>query len=140
MNMMKFLPPRLRAPVNMIVGGSVITVIGVILNGWVAAAFLIPFVVIFTAWYYVLGGGDSDLAAVVLGQGDERQAYRRLRMQALVGRVLSLAVGVISIVAVAVKATLWPVLVLVGLLPLTLLAGWAMYREHPDGREQQVGH
>jgi hypothetical protein len=33
MNMMKFLPPRLRAPVSMIVGGSVITVIGVILNG-----------------------------------------------------------------------------------------------------------
>ena len=61
-------------------------------------------------------------------------------MQALVGRVLSLAVGVISIVAVAAKATLWPVFVLVGLLPLTILAGWAMYREHPDGREQQVGH
>src|SRR5580700_3422333 len=70
MNMMKFLPPRLRAPVSMIVGGSVITVIGVILNGWVAAAFLIPFAVICTVWYYVLGGGDSDLAAVFLGQGD----------------------------------------------------------------------
>jgi hypothetical protein len=138
--MMKFLPPRLRTPVRMLVGGSVITVIGVIINGWMAAAFLIPFVVIFTVWYYVLGGGDSDLAAVVLGQGDERQAYRRLRMQALMGRVLSLAVGVVSIVAVAVKATLWPVLVLVGLLPLTLLAGWVLYREHPDGREQQVGH
>jgi hypothetical protein len=138
--MMKFLPPRLRTPVRMLVGGSVITVIGVIINGWVAAAFLIPFVVIFTVWYYVLGGGDSDLAAVVLGQGDERQAYRRLRMQALMGRVLSLAVGVISIVAVAVKATLWPVLLLVGLLPVTLLAGWVLYREHPDGREQQVGH
>ena len=139
MNMMKFLPPRLRAPVNMIVGGSVITVIGVILNGWVAAAFLIPFTIICTAWYYVLGGGDSDLAAVLLGRGDERQAYRRLRMQALVGRVLSLAVGVICIAAVAAKATLWPVFVLVGLLPLTILAGWLIYREHPGGREQQVG-
>ena len=139
MNRMKFLPPRLRAPVNMIVGGSVITVIGVILNGWVAAAFLIPFTIICTAWYYVLGGGDSDLAAVLLGRGDERQAYRRLRMQALVGRVLSLAVGVICIAAVAAKATLWPVFVLVGLLPLTILAGWLIYREHPGGREQQVG-
>jgi hypothetical protein len=138
--MMKFLPPRLRAPVNMLVGGSVITVIGVIVNGWMAAAFLIPFVIICTAGYYVLGGGDSDLAAVFLGQGDERQSYRRLRMQALVGRVLSLAVAVISIVAVAVKATLWPVLVLVGLLPLTILAGWVIYREHPGAGEQPTGN
>jgi len=140
MNMLKFLPPRLRIPVRMFVGGSVMTVVGVIISGWVAAAFLVPFVIIVTVWYYHLGGGDSDVAAVVLGQGDERQAYRRLRMQALVGRVLSMAVAVISVVAVAVKATLWPIAVLVALLPLTLLAGWVLYREHPGGREQQVGH
>ena len=140
MNMLKFLPPRLRIPVRMFVGGSVMTVVGVIISGWVAAAFLVPFVIIVTVWYYHLGGGDSDVAAVVLGQGDERQAYRRLRMQALVGRVLSMAVAVISVVAVAVKATLWPIAVLVALLPLTLLAGWVLYREHPGGRERQVGH
>ena len=70
----------------------------------------------------------------------ETRAYRRLKMQALVGRVLSLAVAVISIVAAGAKVTLWPVAVLVALIPLSLLAGWAMYREHPDGREQQVGH
>ncbi len=138
--MMKFLPPRLRMPVQMIVGGAIVTVISVIITGWVAAAFLVPFVVIAAAWYYYLGGGDSDVAAVVLGRGDERQAYRRLRMQALVGRVLSLGVAVISIVAVGTKVALWPVAVLVALIPLSLLAGWAMYREHPDGREQQVGH
>src|ERR1700726_4039210 len=115
MRMMKFLPPRLQMPVQMLVGGSVMTVVGVIISGWVAAAFLVPFVVIVTAWYYYLGGGDSDVAAIVLGQGDERQAYRRLRMQALVGRVLSLAVAVISVVTVAVKATLWPIAVLVAL-------------------------
>src|ERR1700733_7897431 len=140
MNMLKFLPPRLRIPVRMFVGGSVMTVVGVIISGWVAAAFLVPFVIIVTVWYYHLGGGDSDVAAVVLGQGDERQAYRRLRMQALVGRVLSMAVAVISVVAVAVKATLWPIAVLVALLPLTLLEGWVLYREHPGGRERQVGH
>ncbi|MFZ0189899.1 MAG: hypothetical protein WAL72_23500 [Streptosporangiaceae bacterium] len=138
--MMKFLPPRLRMPVQMIVGGAIVTVISVIITGWAAAAFLVPFVIIAAAWYYYLGGGDSDAAAVVLGRGDERQAYRRLRMQALVGRVLSLAVAVISIVAVGAKVTLWPIAVLVALIPLSLLAGWAMYREHPDGRGQQVGH
>ena len=71
--MMKFLPPRLRMPVQMMVGGSIVTVIGVIFSGWV-------------------------------------------------------------------KITLWPLVVLVALIPLSLLAGWALYREHPGGREQQAGH
>jgi uncharacterized membrane protein len=49
-------------------------VISVIVTGSVAAAFLVPFVIIAAAWYCYLGGGDSDAAAVVLGRGDERQA------------------------------------------------------------------
>ena len=140
MRMMKFLPPRLQMPAQMLVGGSVMTVVGVIISGWMAAAFIVPFVVIVTAWYYYLGAGDSDVAAVVLGHGDERQAFRRLQMQALAGRVLSLGIAVVSIAAVAAKATLWPVAVLVGLIPVSLLVGWTLYREHPDGHQQQIRH
>ena len=79
MNMLKFLPPRLRIPVRMFVGGSVMTVVGVIISGWVAAAFLVPFVIIVTVWYYHLGGGDSDVAAVVLGQGDAPAGRAQVR-------------------------------------------------------------
>jgi len=59
MTIMKFLPPRLQMPFQMLVVGAVGTAVGVIFWGW---------------------------AAVVLGRGDERQAYRRLQMQALGAR------------------------------------------------------
>jgi hypothetical protein len=140
MTMMKFLPPRLRMPVQMLVVGAVGTAIGVILWGWAALVTILPFTLIVAAWYYYLGGGDSDAAAVVLGHGDERQAYRRLQMQALGGRVLSMGIAVVSIAAVAAKATLWPVVILIGLIPVSLLAGWMLYRERPGPGEQQVGH
>ena len=108
MMMMKFLPPRLRMPVQMLVVGTIGTVFGVIAWGWTATVTILPFTLIVAAWYYVLGGRDSDLSAVVLGRGDERQEYRRLRMQALMGQVMSLAVGVTFIIAVATKTASWP--------------------------------
>ena len=138
--MMKFLPPRLRMPVQMLVVGGVGTVIGVIVWGWVAAVTILPFTLIVAAWYYVLGGTDGDVAAMVLGRGDERQAYRRLRMQALMGQVMSVAVGGTFIVAVATKTTLWPFAVLVPLPVLSLVVGGLIYREHPGAGEQHAGH
>jgi hypothetical protein len=138
MMMMKFLPPRLRMPVQMLVVGTIGTVFGVIAWGWTATVTILPFTLIVAAWYYVLGGRDSDLSAVVLGRGDERQEYRRLRMQALMGQVMSLAVGVTFIIAVATKTASWPFAVLVPLPILSLVAGGLIYRDHPDAR-QRVG-
>src|SRR5487761_1311160 len=103
MTIMKFLPPRLQMPVQMLVVGAVGTAIGVIFWGWAALVTILPFTLVVAA-------------AVVLGHGDERQAYRRLQMQALGGRVLSLGIAAVSLAAVAAKATLWPVAVLVGLI------------------------
>jgi hypothetical protein len=136
--MMKFLPPRLRMPVQMLVVGTIGTVFGVIAWGWTATVTILPFTLIVAAWYYVLGGRDSDLSAVVLGRGDERQEYRRLRMQALMGQVMSLAVGVTFIIAVATKTASWPFAVLVPLPILSLVAGGLIYRDH-SGARQQVG-
>jgi hypothetical protein len=138
MMMMKFLPPRLRMPVQMLVVGTIGTVFGVIAWGWTATVTILPFTLIVAAWYYVLGGRDSDLSAVVLGRGDERQEYRRLRMQALMGQVMSLAVGVTFIIAVATKTASWPFAVLVPLPILSLVAGGLIYRDH-SGARQQVG-
>jgi hypothetical protein len=140
MMMMGFLPPRLRMPVQMLVVGTIGTVIGVIVWGWTALVTILPFTLIVAAWYYVLGGTDSDLSAIVLGRGDERQVYRRLKMQALMGQVMTLGVGVTFIVAFATKATLWPFAVLLPLPFLSLTAGALIYRDHPEGHRQQVGH
>jgi hypothetical protein len=135
--MMKFLPPRLRMPAQMLVVGAIGTVFGVIAWGWTALVSILPFTLIVAAWYYVLGGTDSDLSAIVLGRGDERQEYRRLKMQALMGQVTTLAVGVTFIIAVATKTASWPFAVLVPLPILTLVAGGLIYRE---GAGQRAGH
>jgi hypothetical protein len=140
MRIMKFLPPRLQMPVQLLVAGVIGCTVGGIFWGWAVLVTILPFTLIVATWYYYLGGGDSDAAAVVLGHGDERQAYRRRQMQALGGRVLSLGIAVVSIATVAAKATLWPVAILVGLIPVSLVAGWMLYREHPDGHQQQTGH
>jgi hypothetical protein len=56
----------------------------------------------------VLAGRDSDFAAMLREQAGERQAERRLKLQALVGRVTALAASAAFLAAIAAKATLWP--------------------------------
>jgi hypothetical protein len=77
--------------------------------------------------FLVLGGRDTDAGAAVRRELDERQAQQRLRVQALVGRVLSLGMAVGYVVASATKVTLWPWATLLGLLVVSFLAGWLVY-------------
>jgi hypothetical protein len=53
---------------------------------------------------------------------------------------MTLASAIGYLVAVAVKAPLWPFAIALGLAGVSQLAGWVIYREHPDGGPQQVGH
>jgi hypothetical protein len=138
--MMRSIPPRLRAPVYMLVGGTAIDAIAVAAWGWSSLTSLGPLTVAAAVGYYVLAGRDSDFAAMLREQADERQAYRRLKIQALVGRVMTAAVAVGYLVAVLAKATLWPFVIFLALAGVTFLAGWLVYREHPGAGEQQVGH
>ena len=137
--MTRSIPARLRAPVYMLVGGGAIDAIAVAAWGWRSLISLGPFTIISVVGYYVLAGRDSDFAAMLRDQADERQAYRRLKIQALVGRVMTAAVAVGYLVASLAKVTLWPFAIFVGVAGVTFLAGWAVYREHGAG-EQQVGH
>jgi len=73
-------------------------------------------------------------------QADERQTYRRLKIQALVGRITTLAAVVAYLAAAVAKATLWPFAIFVAVPGVAFLLGWVVYRERNDGREQQVGH
>ncbi len=98
------------------------------------ARYLVPFILAAAAGYYAWAGRDTDMAAVIRHQADERQAYRQLEMQALVGKVMSVAAVVAYLAAFAVKATLWPFAIFVALPGLTLFAGWVIYREHGDGQ------
>jgi hypothetical protein len=122
--------PRLRAPILFAALAAVPLVIGGAAYGWVSVVFVAPIVLAVAVGLYVLGGHDSDTGAVIRRQLDERQASQRLKVQALVGRAMGLAVAVAYSVAVATKATLWPYAVLLGVLALSLVAGWLIYGEH----------
>ena len=138
--MTRSIPPRLRAPVYMLVGGGAIDAIAVAAWGWGSLISLGPLTAAAAVGYYVLTGRDSDFAAMLRDQADERQVYRRLKIQALVGRVTTAAAAVAYLAAALAKATLWPFAIFVGLAGVTFLVGWLVYREHPGAGEQQVGH
>jgi hypothetical protein len=138
--MMKSIPPRLRASVIMLVGGAVITGVSVAAYGWSASLGVAIIAVVASAGYYVVAGRDSDFSAMLREQADERQAYRRLRIQALVGRITTLAAGTAFLAAVAAKITLWPFYIFITVPGVTFLAGWLVYRDHPGTGEQQIGH
>jgi hypothetical protein len=138
--MMRSIPPRLRAPLTMLVGGTVIDAVMVAADGWGALISLGPLTLAAAAGYYVLTGRDIDFAAMLRRQDDERQAYRRLKIQALVGRITTLAAAIALLAAIAAKITLWPFYVFLTVPGITFLAGWAIYRAHGDGAGQQAGY
>jgi hypothetical protein len=137
--MMRSIPPRLRTPLIMLVGGAVIAAVAVATYGWGSLRSLGPFIIVIAAGYYVWAGRDSDIAAMLRYQVDERQAYRRLKIQALVGRVMSGGASLAYLAASAAKATLWPFAIFLALFAVALLAGWVIYRERGDGRDDSPG-
>jgi hypothetical protein len=137
--MTRLIPPRLRAPAGLAVGGTVIAAALLASQGWAAA---IPVEVVFVALatgYYVWGGKDTDLGAVIGSRADERQASMQMRVTALQGKVMTAAAIVAFLSAVAIKATIWPFAVFVALAGISGLAGWAIYREHDDGQDDGAG-
>jgi hypothetical protein len=138
--MMRSIPPRLRAPIYMLAGGAVIDAVVVATYGWGPLLSLGPVTLAAAAGYYVVTGTDSDFAAMLREQDDERQAYRRLKIQALVGRVTTLAAAIALLAAIAAKITLWPFYIFLTVPGVTFLAGWAIYREHGDGAGQRAGY
>lgn len=124
---MNALPPRLRPPIIFVLVALVPLLTGGAAYGWASTVFVVPIVVAAAVVIYLAAGRDDDVGAVVRHQADERQADRRLRVQALVGRVMALAVAVAYSIAVATRSTLWPYGVLLGVLVAALLVGWLRY-------------
>jgi hypothetical protein len=137
--MMRSIPPRLRAPLMMIVFGAVFGAVAVVGYGWGSLLHLGPVIIAGPVVYYVWGGRNSDSAAMVRQQLDERQAYRGLKIQAVVGRVMSSGASVAFLAAWAARATLWPFEIFLALFFVGLLAGWGITRERGDGRDDSPG-
>jgi len=137
--MMRSIPPRLRAPLMMLAFGAVFAAVAVAAYGWVSLLHLGPVIAAGPAVYYVWGGRDSDSAAMVRQQVDERQAYRGLKIQAVVARVMSIGACVAFLAAWAARATLWPFEIFLALFVVGLVAGWVITRERGDGRDGGAG-
>jgi hypothetical protein len=136
--MKRSVPPRLRAPLSILAGGAAIAAV-VPAHGWRPLLGLGLFTVLCAAGWYLAGGRDSDFGALIRDKADERQAYRRLKTQALVGIVMSAAVGVAYLAALAEKATLWPLGILIFVPGVTFIVGWVVYREPGGGQDESPG-
>jgi len=136
---MRSIPPRLRTPLMMLVFGAVFAAAAVAGYGWVSLLHLGPVIIAGPVVYYVWGGRNSDSAAMIRQQLDERQAYRGLKIQAVVGRVMSGGASIAFLAAWAAKATLWPFEIFLALFVVALLAGWVITRERGDARDDSPG-
>jgi hypothetical protein len=130
---------ELRAPLIMLTGGAVICAVAVSAAGWGSLLSIGPVTIAAALGSYVLAGRDSDFAAMLREQADERQAERRLKIQALVRRVTALAASAAFLAAIAAIATLWPFYIFITVPAVTFAAGWLICREHPGGGEQRAG-
>jgi hypothetical protein len=137
--MMRSIPPRLRTPLMMLAFGAVFAAAAVAGYGWESLLHLGPVIIAGPVVYYLLGGRNSDSAAMIRQQVDERQAYRGLNIQAVVGRVMSIGACVAFLAAWAAKATLWPFEIFLALFVVGLLAGWVITRERGHGRDDSPG-
>ncbi len=133
---MRALPPRWRSPAILGAVALVALVIGGASHGWKTVLYVLPIPLAVATFMYAMAGRDSDYGAVLRRQLDERQALQRLKIQALVGRVLSLAVVIAYFIAIAAKAVLWPWAILLGVMAISFFAGQLIYGER-GGRESR---
>jgi hypothetical protein len=127
--MRRSLPPRLRAPAVLAVAALVALVIGGATHGWLTILYVLPIPLAVGTFLFLMSGRDSDYGALLRRQLDERQVLKRLKVQALVGRVLSLAVVISYGVSIAANSARWPWAILVVLMAISFIAGLLFYGE-----------
>ena len=120
---------RLRAPLLMLALGTTTAAIFGVVQGWTSALGIEALVIVIAVAYYVVGGRDGDVSALVRREVDERQESVRTKAQALVGKVMSVAVVAAFLTAVAARASIWPFEILVILAGVSFFVGLAVYRK-----------
>lgn len=111
---MKGISSRLRAPALMMIFGTATAVITGISRGWAAMAGPEIVTVIASVGYYVIGGRDSDFAAMVRSQPDERQRHLRLVAQAWAAQAMVITALICGLVMIALKDPTWPFYLILG--------------------------
>lgn len=134
--MRRALPPRWRAPALLITLAVIALAVVGATHGWITALYALPIPLVVGIWLFVNAGRDHDYGAALRFQFDERQALQRLKMLALAGRVLSLAVVLAYVVALATQAVLWPWATMLALMAASLIIGQVIYeRSGPSGED-----
>jgi hypothetical protein len=137
--MRRSLPARWRAPTLLIIATLIALGVGGASHGWKTVLYVIPIPVAVGTFLFAMARRDSDYGAALRGEADERQALQRLKIQALVGRVLSLAVVAAYAVAIATRALLWPSAILLALMAISFIVGQLIYGER-GSRPAQTPH
>jgi hypothetical protein len=118
---------RLRAPTTMIVVGTGLAAAVVAARGWGAAIPTEVIVVVAAIGYYVWGGRDSDMGAMIGSRVDERQSLLRMRAQALAAMAVAVTSVVGYTVAVALRDPVWPFALFAGIEVIVFFAGLVIY-------------
>lgn len=123
--------PRLRAPVaGLIIGaGAVAAAVAGGGGNWKTRIILAVVVIAGPIVYYVWGGRDSDMGALIRSQPDERQNLLRMRAQAFTARIMTVAAVAGTLVAVALRGPVWPFALFVGIATVSSIIGLLIYRD-----------
>jgi hypothetical protein len=116
----------------MIVGGAGLAAAVVVGQGWKAAVGVAVIALIAGAGYYIAGGRDSDLGAMVGRQADERQDLLRTRAQALAGVAVAVAAVIGYTVAIALRDPVWPFILFAGVDIAAFTAGLVIFGARGD--------
>jgi hypothetical protein len=121
--------PRLIVPAVMAVGGTALAIGSGIGAGWGAALGSEVVTVIATCGYFVLGGRDSDVGALIASKPDERQASIGMRAAALSGITLVVVALGGVVIATAMGTFVWPFLLFSVVGGTSYLVGLIIYRD-----------
>ncbi len=83
--------------------------------------------------YYVWGGRESDLGAMIGSRADERQNLLRMRARSFAGQAMVITAAAGTVVAVALNDPIWPFAIFLGVGTVSFLAGLAIYRTRDVG-------
>jgi hypothetical protein len=118
---------RLRAPLTVVGGGTVIALAVGIGHGWSNALIAEVVALCIAAGYYLLTGSNSDVGAIYGNRADERQRIVYWRASAMALRATLLAAFVCAVVTVALKDNYWQADVIGSLGGASFLLGLAGY-------------
>jgi hypothetical protein len=142
--MMRFIRPRLRKPLRNALAGTVFAAAWALRGGnaWQLSIVAEVTVLVSAITMYVRAGEDNDGGALAGSRADERQKLLSLRSQALAAKLAAIAAFIGLTIAVAVKATWWPFLVILAVAGFGYLLGLSNYGvgEEVPGDDANDGH